>query len=292
MDSIGISKHSNIVYQGDTSHGRRLETPNLMPYYFVGSGLDVESQQREFGSKPSKIFVEDYFDPITRIKRGRFFDNPYEFDWYLQDNSRKDLPSAACGDGAAQMERLITYQRSPLNELRNASTYPDVVLGKEPFITIWKVVSIENSAFDVPIVTLKSHRSLGELPNLVSGVVPEDIYPQLLNAIEKLESSVNRLGPTDVVDRCRDVLSIVFGSLCNDRSKDLGKSISSFVNSELKGQDNMIAWSARIVNRLHPRGKPNEQYKQGFREPSEQDAQLAVKSVWLVLVELGWGSSN
>ncbi len=291
MDSIGLSKHSNIVYQGDTSHGRRLETPNLMPYYFVGYGLDVESQQKEFASKPSKIFVEDYFDPITRIKRGRFFDNPYEFDWYLQDNSRKDLPLAACRDGAAQTERLITYQRSPLNELRNASTYPDVVLGKEPFITIWKIVSIENSAFDVPIVTLKSHRSLGELPHLVSGKVPKDVHSSLINALEKLESSVNRLGPTDVVDRCRDVLSIVFGSLCDDRTKDLGKAISSYVNSEFKGQDNMIAWSARIVNRLHPRGKPNEQYKQGFREPSEQDAQLAVKSVWLVLIELGWGSS-
>jgi len=167
-----------------------------------------------------------------------------------------------------------------------------VVLGKEPFITIWRIVSIENSAFDVPIVTLKSHRSLGELPNLISSNIPEDIYSALSESLEKLENSVNRLGPTEVVDRARDTLSIVFGSLCNDRSKDLGKSISSYINSEFNGNDNMIAWAARIVNRLHPRGKPNEQYKQGFREPSEQDAQLAVKSVWLVLIELGWGASN
>lgn len=292
MDSIGICRQSNIVYQGDISHGRRLETPNLMPYYFVGSGLDVESQQKEFGSKPSKIFVEDYFDPITRIKRGRFFDNPYEFDWYLQDNSRKDLPSAACRDGAAQTERLITYQRSPLNELRNASTYPDVVLGKEPFITIWKIVSIENSVFDVPIVTLKSHRSLGELPNIVKSNVPDDVHTSLVNALEKIESSVNRLGPTDVVDRCRDVLSIVFGTLCDDRTKDLGVSINNYVKTLPKNQENMVSWSARIVNRLHPRGKPNEQFKQGLREPSEQDAQLAVKCVWLVLIELGWGCLN
>jgi len=122
MDSIGISKHSNIVYQGDTSNGRRLETPNLMPYYFVGIGFNTDEQQKGFGSRPSQIFVEDYFDPITRIKRGRFFDGPHEFDWYLQDNSRKDLPLAACRDGAAQTERLITYQRSPLSKLRNTST--------------------------------------------------------------------------------------------------------------------------------------------------------------------------
>ena len=292
MDSIGISRHSNIVYQGDTSHGTRLESPNLMPYYFVGSNFNDEEQQKEFGSKPSSIFVEDYFDPITRIKRGRFFGNPYESDWYVQDNSRKDLPLAACRDGAAQTERLITYQRSSLHELSRSPVYPDVVLGKQPFITIWKIVSIENSAFDVPIVTLKSHRSLGELPNLISSNIPEDVYSALSASLDKLENSVNRLGPTDVVDRARDTLSIVFGSLCNDRKKDLGKAISAYINSKFDGQDNMIAWAGRIVNRLHPRGKPNEQFKQGFREPSEQDAQLAIKSVWLVLIELGWGSSN
>ena len=292
MDSIGISKQSNIVYQGETSFGRRLETPNLLPYYFIGGDFDTEKQQGNFGGKPTQIFLEDYFDPITRIKRGRFFDGPYEFDWYLPDENRRDLSMVACRDGGAYKERLITYQRAVLSELRNTSTYPDVVLGKEPFISLWKIVSIENSAFDVPIVTLKSHRSLGELPNLIGTNIPEDIYSALSDSLEKLENSVNRLGPTDVVDRARDALSIVFGSLCSDRKKDLGKAISSYINSKFDGQDNMVAWAGRMVNRLHPRGKPNEQFKQGFREPSEQDAMLAVKCVWLVLIELGWGASN
>tara|TARA_R110000744_G_scaffold299518_8_gene408909 strand:+ start:1427 stop:2305 length:879 start_codon:yes stop_codon:yes gene_type:complete len=291
MRYIGISKHSDITYQGDKSHGYRLESPNLTPYYFVGKSFDVDEQQKEFDSKPTQIFVEDYFDPVTKIKRGRFYGNPHEFEWYIQDSTRKDLALAACRDGAAQRDRLITYQRSPLSELRNSLAYPDVVLGKEPFITIWKIVSIETSVFDVPIVTLKSHRSLGELPNIVKSNVPEDVHSSLVNALEKLESSVNRLGPTDVVDRCRDVLSIVFGTLSNDRTKDLGVSINNYVKALPKNQDNMVAWAARIVNRLHPRGKPNEQFKQGFREPSEQDAQLAVKCVWIVLIELGWGSS-
>ncbi|MFD2165145.1 hypothetical protein ACFSJY_02620 [Thalassotalea euphylliae] len=288
---IGIAKYTGDIYQGDRSHGVRVESSILLPYRFIGEGFDPESFDKDFGSLPFYIFKEDFFDPITRIKRGCFYAAESEDEWYLQDNKRNDLEKIQCRGGFAQRERLTTYQKDPLNQLRQAVHYPDVALGKEPFLSIWKIISIETSITGVPIVTLKSHRSFGELPSLNEGVINIDVLPALKTALDKLENSINRLSPTDVVDRCRDALSVVFGDLCGNREKDLGKAIEGYVKQQDKQLENMISWAGRLVNRFHPRGKPNEQFKKGLRPPSEEDAQLSVRCVWLVLVELGWATA-
>lgn len=287
MKYIGIESNTGDVYEGSRSHGVRVNNPVLLPYYFVGRGLDTELKNREYSGMPFYLFREDYFDPITKIKRGRFYNAETETEWYLQDFQRNDLTDVPCRDGFAKRARLITYQKNPLTEFREQIHYPDVILGREPFISIWKIISIETSFSGVPIVTLKSYRSLGELPELKIDSIDSDILPALTEAIEKLENSINRLGPTDVVDRCRDTLSVVFGFLCNNRKNDLKDSIDGYLK-QYELQENMISWAARIVNRFHPRGKPNEQFKLGIRPPSEEDAQLSVRCVWLVLVELGW----
>lgn len=292
MNYLGISQDTGDVYEGSRSHGVRADVPFLLPYKFVGKDFDESDAGDDLYPTGSHIFREDFFDPITRIKRGRFYHVEGEVDWYLQDNKRSDLERVKCRGGYAQRDQLITYQRSSLVELRESASYPDVILGREPFISIWKIISIETSVTGTPIVTLKSHRSFGETPKLIATQVPDCVVPALKTAIEKLENSINRLGPTDVVDRSRDVLSVVFGELCSNREKDLGKAISAYVNLQDKQRDNLISWGAHIVNRLHPRGKPNEQFRHGFREPSEEDAQLAVRCVWIVLVELGWGISS
>lgn len=292
MNYFGISQHTDDVYEGSPSHGVRVDLPFLLPYQFVGKGFGESDVRDDFYRTGSRIFREDFFDPITRIKRGRFYYLEGEADWYLQDNKRNDLKRVECRGGYAQRDRLITYQRSPLVELIRCTTYPDVILGRDEFISIWKIISIETSVTGTPIVTLKSHRSFGETPEMIVGHVPDSVLTALKTAIEKLENSINRLGPTDVVDRCRDVLSVVFGELCGNREKDLAKAISGYVAQQDRKHDNLISWAAYIVNRLHPRGKPNEQVRHGFREPSEEDAQLAVRCVWIVLVELGWGKSR
>ncbi|WP_394389225.1 hypothetical protein [Shewanella woodyi] len=292
MNHLGISPQTDDVYEGSRSHGVRVDAPFLLPYQFVGKGFDKSDFTDQLYRTGSHIFREDFFDPITRIKRGRFYHVEGEADWYLQDNKRSDLERVECRSGYALRDRLITYQRSPLVELRKPAPYPDVILGREPFISIWKIISIETSITGTPIVTLKSHRSFGETPELITDQVPDSVLTALKTAIEKLENSINRLGPTDVVDRCRDVLSVVFGERCSNREKDLGKAIVGYVALQDKKHDNLISWAAHIVNRLHPRGKPNEQFRHGFREPSEEDAQLAVRCVWIALVELGWGRSS
>lgn len=255
---------------------------------------DQETKVQDVLGFPRLIFREDTFDPVTKIRRGRVYSasGHQPQDWFVQDSRRSDLEQVSWGKGIAQKVSLITYHKDPLSSIRELSVYPEVVLGKEPFVSIWKIISIESSIIGTPILTLKSYRSFGTVPSLIPDKIDEPILSSLKLSIEKVENSSNRLGPTDIVDRCRDTLSIVFGHLSQNRNKDLGDAIKTYVNVNQKGHDSLITWAGRIVGRLHPRGKPNELHRHGFRELSEEDAQLAIRCLWIVLVELGWASSN
>jgi hypothetical protein len=292
MNFLGVCRDSHRVYQGRTSSGSPINPhPVLLPVSFVG---DIESSDTssitEVPGFSSHVFKEDYFDPITQIRRGsifRTFGNQPQT-WQVQDPYRADLKKVRRSRGTAQEVDLITYQSDPLNDLRNIDTYPEVILGAEPFSSIWKILSIESSVSRLPLITLKAYRFFGAVPTLLDNNIPEECIQSLHAALEKVANSSHRLGPTDVVDRCRDALSIVFGTLVSDRNIDLSASVNKYVKQKNKSQDNLISWSGKMVARLHSRGKPNEVHKNKLRELSEEDAQLALRCLWLVLVELHW----
>jgi hypothetical protein len=297
MSFLGICQNTQKIYEGNYSHGYPVTYNTLLaPVAFVGMDGEVASEysRKTQGDFPEWIFREDYFDPITKIRRGRVYQahghQPYT--WHVQDNGRNDLPTESWSGGTAQKTDVVFYQRSGLTQLRNATQYPSVIIGKDPFITIWRIIDIEYSITDTPMLTLKSFRSFGAIPRMIENNIAPDIKMALLTALEKVENSSNRLGPTDVVDRCRDSLSIVFGYLGGDRGKDLGKAIEAFEKRNGNRQESLVSWSGRIVNRLHPRGKPNEQHNKGLRDLTEEDAQLALRCLWLVLVEQGWAQNT
>jgi hypothetical protein len=127
---------------------------------------------------------------------------------------------------------------------------------------------------------------LGELPELLNEKIPAEVNSRLADSLDKIEASVNRLGPTEVVDRCRDALSVAFGAVCEDASQDLGAAINSYVSKISDKKDTLSSHAGRIVARLHSRGKPNEQDGRDLRAPTDDDARLAVKCV------CGWFWSN
>lgn len=264
----------------------------LAPVFFLGAGdkASIEYSKQTFAGLPEWMFREDFFDPITKIRRGRVYqaqgNQPYT--WHIQDNGRKDLSHENWNLGTAQKTDVVFYQRSALTQLHSATEYPSVVIGKDPFITVWRIIDIEYSITDTPVLTLKSYRSFGTIPNLIENSIPDEIKSVLLTSLEKVENSSNRLCPTDIVDRCRDALSVVFGHLGGDRTKDLGNAIKAYENKTGKREESLISWSGRIVARLHSRGKPNEQKAKSLKDLTEEDAQLALRCLWLVLVEEGW----
>lgn len=291
MIYLGICTNSGAIYEGlSTSSGYRvLPTPILVPVRFSDGGPLAEIVDHGRGLA-DMIFREDDFDAVTKIRRGRVFNAKNQsqpWKWYVQDPNRRDLKTT--GPAAVQQIDLFTFQRDPLSELRGkaSQSLPKVVLGADPYKTFWRIVSIESSVSGTPVLTLKAHHSLSDLPALALPKIPVDVRKPITDAVEKVEASLDRLSPTDVIDRCRDALGIVFGTLAGDRGKDLVPAISAFVTKN-GGKEGLSSWAGLIVGRLHARGKPNEQHARSVRPPSDEDAQLAVRCLCFVLVENGW----
>lgn len=295
MSFLGICPQSGAIYEGSSSQSgfRTQPTPLLTPIRFVVDGK-IPQLFRTANLPTELLFREFDFDAITKIRRGYVYtrrNQQQPWGWYVQDPLRQDLARIGVGGNAgnrsAQEISLVTYQTDPLNELasQNLAPLPRVILGWEPYATYWVIVSIEHSAESVPLITLRAHHSLSELPDLNLSRIPELAQKPITEALHKLGASMNRLSPTEVVDRCRDALSIVFGIAVGDMSKDLGSAISGYV---VANKEDLRSWAGKIVARMHARGKPNEQHARSSRPPSDDDALLAVRCVRLVLTEFDW----
>jgi hypothetical protein len=287
MEFLGISTDDSTIYEGHMHAGFRPVTqPLLVPIEFLAFPLTAWSKSAP--SAPS-LFREDFFDPITRIRRGRVFalrDCSQPSVWQVHDPLRPHPHTSKIH----YQERVYLYERSGLGPLRIAplkTANHDVVIGAEPFISFWKIISVENSVHGTPILTLKSYRSLGDLPELITSRVPEEIRAKLNEVLEHVANSNNRAGALDVVDRSRAALSLILGHLAGDRGLDLGATINK-IQAEKQNSRPLLCHAASIVARLHSRGKPNEEFNHGTRPVSEEDAQLAIGCLGLVLKEIGW----
>ncbi|CAI3966807.1 hypothetical protein [Alteromonas macleodii] len=293
MRELGICKKTGRVYEGSSGSGIPVEgRSNLFPITF--HELNIDAPTHSVDGFPPLLFREDSFDSITKIRRGRVVKLSTETQpkvWRVHDQIRKDLKLVSWASGAAQETELFTYQRSPLNELKGLSKFPNVIIGEAPHHSIWSLLSIEKQYDGALLLTLKAVRSLGVVPDVNFNKYSAPARKELKRALEQVEVSANKLSPKDTVDRCRDALSIVFGDLANNLTVDLGQGISKYLernkvkDSKRDGQD-LISKNADIVRVLHARGKPNESHKHSTRPIDEEDANLALNCLWFVLTEL------
>jgi hypothetical protein len=287
MECFGISENDGTIYEGDLRHGFRPPVqPLIVPIQFPA--FTLTKWDPNIAKYSPALFREDFFDPITRIRRGRVFvmrQTSQPHTWTVHDPFRP-RPQLNIMN---REERVYFYERSSLGPLREAplnSANHIAIIGNEPFISFWKIVGVETSVHSTPILTLKSYRSLGDLPELDLERIPDEIRTKLEELLESVANSNHRAGAVDVVDRSRAALSLILGHLACDRGSDLGvaiKKVQAMAPNRL-----LVCHAASIVARLHPRGKPNEEFNHGTRPVSEEDAQLAIGCLGLVLKETGW----
>jgi hypothetical protein len=292
MECLGINTHDGTVYEGRLNMGFRSQPPPiLVPVTLPDAVKNETGFSSPIDGYAPALFREDSFDPVTKVRRGRVFrlrNTAQPMRWHVQDPFRSDLETENWGGRATQTIGVLFYERD--NSFYGSTRAPVVVLGTEPFLTIWKTIGIEMSAHGSATLILRSHRSLDALPELNPANVPVRVQKTVTAAIEKVENSNHRLGAVEVVDRCRDALSVVFGELCDDPSLDLGSAIKKLESAAPKLFP-LARWCGQIVARLHSRGKPNEQFNHGTRPVTEDDAQLALGCVALVLKEIGWAAA-
>jgi hypothetical protein len=154
-------------------------------------------------------------------------------------------------------------------------------------VTTWRVVGIESTALRTPVMTLKAESAFGEVADIVPDAVPVSIRERLVAAMGEVASSVHRLSPVAVVDRCRDALALVFAEMAGDARLDLMPAVEAWTKNN-DGKENVRAWCGKIVARFHSRGKPNEVISKGLREVTDEDAVFAVHCLSAVLREQGW----
>jgi hypothetical protein len=294
MEYLGIDRDLGAIYEGHYNFGYRvLPPPLLVPIRFFDGG-SVPAIECGVTGLPKWIFREDDFDPVTKLRKGRVFRTDGNIKgWQVYDPFRPDQRAEGISKPSYQQVRVASYERDILDNLKNlpSHSFPAVILGWEPHITYWKIISIECNIVGTPVLSLRAKHSLGDIPELIDGNIPPESLKPLTEALNKVEASVNRLSPIEVIDRCRDLLSLAFSHKAGNKNKDLADAIKAYQKSISTGgspQENLSIWAGLIVARLHARGKPNEQADKKLRPPVESDADLALECMKTVLIEFGW----
>lgn len=242
------------------------------------------------------IFREDSYDPVTRIRRGRFYnrgDGVQPQEWRVQRHPALQEEGARDSEGCL-VKRLFGFYIWAARIHLGTSRGTLVALGIRDAMTLWSVIGVEQISTGEDLVTLKARSNLGTLPDLAEEAVPFASRARVRECLNKLADTVYKVGPESVIDRCRDASVALLGTWLEPthpgaNKKDLGVLASWVAGSAEKA---VLENAAKIIARLHARAKPNEQVTYGTRLLEESDASLAVECVGLIMREVGWAKEQ
>lgn len=291
MINIGIDINYGLVYEGDGYYGRGLwPTPVITPAKFIY--LSKEQLSSHLSSdRMGYRFREDSFDPIARIRRGRFY----------QAGQQQPIQWARCSHHPgfpldaidplvhAKNKSLETFYGNPIwhEYIQGKKELPLVLLGVDDRFTVWTIISVEAIATGEDLVTLKARNSFGILPIIIDHKIPDIFRDKLNETLETFMDEVHRSSPVSVIDRARDVATYALLANFNLRGESV-KDLSALAKKLEDDKKYIGANIAKIIAQLHARAKPAEQEKRELQPIREQDADLAVQCVGTLLCEIGF----
>lgn len=290
MIVIGIEHNHNLVYEGDGHYGRAVwPTPVITPakFAFPSEGpLKAETSSNPFGYR----FREDSFDPVSRIRRGRFYcaGNSQPQPWRVSPHPGRPIESIA-PDIHIVTKSLETFYGNPIwhQHISGKQEPPLVLLGLDDRFTVWTIIDVEAISTGEDLVTLKARNSFGILPQMRHDQIPEAFQAKLKETLKTFADEVHRASPVSVIDRGRDVVAhalLAYFDLRGADVEDLGNLIKR-LESEKKA---VAASAANIIARLHARAKPSEQERRELHPIREQDAELVIQCVGTLLCEINF----
>lgn len=298
---LGVEESRGFVFEGNNPYGAHLVWPSpvMTPAQFFDTSVN-EFSGLNGGSIVEYYFREDMFDPVSRIRRGRF----YKFtgtpsSWQVLPSPQVTIAgSRPSSDGLISLPSLVAYGACAVSaELKTFGiAHAVVVLGKGQSSTIWSIIHIETSFTGEEMVTLKARQSLGALPIVNWSTVPVDAVASVREKLDVLEDDYLRAGVESVVDRAREAATAILSGylqhqgVVEAKGKDLGKLIGLLAKSNGKDEQRIVTCAAEIPQRLHSRAKHAEQEGRKTRPLREQDAELAVQCVGVMLCDLGWAA--
>lgn len=292
MLDIGIETDLDLFYEGRNRHGRAIwPNPIVTPAKVVLPSEGPLRAEQASDVMTACRFREDYFDPISHVRRGRFYavgkQQPVE--WHVQPHPA--FPQEGLkADALGVLKVLHTFHGFSFRNryLNRRTEQPLILLGLDDRFSIWTVINLEVISTGEELVTLKARRGIGVLPVIETASIPEGYLEKVQESLESFVDEVHRAAPISVIDRARDAASQVLIArygVTGRRAPDLSKLATRLAEEERY----VAANAAKIIALLHARGKPSERTgRPGMRAIREEDAQLATQCLGTLLCELGW----
>ena len=230
------------------------------------------------------VFLEISFDPISKVKRGKFYkldDTSQPSSLYPSSKSGVFQFSSVLAQYSVQAYKFVSYDLT--RKFDSKDTF--IIFGNARFETRWRILSIDASVTNEEILVLQEVNSIGSIPSLNKNVIPERYFLEIQKEYDALLSELNS-SPESVIDHCRDVATSLLSAKVNiskNQRIDLGNLIKK-LDDNLK----IIKSSAEIINRLHPRRKPNEKDKRSFNDLTRLDSDFSIQCVFQIIRELKW----
>lgn len=297
---IAIDTDRRLFYEGTAYYGHGIWPSPVVSIATIlppSGGTSPVPKSSDLGFA-KLIFREDAFDPVTRIRRGRFYVNPgtQPQQWYVQTHPAFKEEAGQRDRQGNLIKQLYGFQRwSAFTELQPGKTSQLVALGTADAFTLWKVISIERIVTGEDMVTMRARSVMGVLPEIQSDSFPAVGRDKVMQTIDKVVEAAYRAGPKSVIDRCRDAAQASLGVWMADkfgddamRHRDLGQLIKVLEKPSDQDSPVIVVAVGKAIARLHARCKPNEQIRREGRVPEEDDAESAIAMIGLLFREIGW----
>lgn len=280
MKRIGIDRSTHDIYESSNGVWYSVwpATPVVSVATFVDPGRDSPAFENDL-DRAGMVFREDSFDPVTRIRRGRFYNSSGDSRPSQQDSlphpvygNRGSGPGPTAG---GRIERWLFI----FDQLQCGPPQKMAAIGSSE--SLWRVLGAERITTGEYLVTLKARHALGVLPELNPDAVPNVGRTKAIETYEKLVDSAYRETPGSIVDRARDVAQWFLDSSLADARDGKGLSCKDLEDliKQIKDKKELTASAAEAIRLLHARGKPNVQEKLGTRPLMEADAEFALAAV-------------
>lgn len=274
--NLGVCKNTGQIFEGQPELARKLFPAPMVSACKLVTDKSQCSSGPDLSDWPSTyMFREDFYDPKSRIRRGRF----YQSGTSLTEYWRVD---------GVNYGMTNTYHRSSIwaKFHCNGRKHIYALLGDEKRFTTWKLLDLEVIATGEEMITLKAISSFGLLPELLEKQIPSAELALIKESLDKVVDDMYTAAAESVVDCCREAATAIISAYTGHSGKDLGTVYKELANT--KPAKYLAKDAANIINLFHSRRKTAE-IQQGRRRITDEDAQLAVQCLGTILVELEWG---
>jgi hypothetical protein len=302
MGRMGFDRRTGLVYEGREGPTQPVwPTPMLTQATLIESPADLQKVPGDFDANPfSWMFVESSYDPTSRVRRGRVFQNFGGIGWEIVQVEahpavNSDIKNAAHSGGRVGKELSVFMECTQLLNMQNRGERLQLVLGQQGGMSSWRILQTERIATGDVMVTLRAESAYGILPQIDKSKIHPDYVQGVVTALDRVLNSAYRELPTSVVDHCRNAAVMVVSRWMRGETgaavpveQDLGIWIRA-IKAHF-GEHDMVALRSALeaINRLHPRGKDNEANKHQLRRVEESDAEFALHALGFVVREVKW----